>query len=62
MSKEYREKLCGMKKDVEGRLDEWAALVHEPRNICTKCARVANRSEWLCCPVQLPAPSADEPG
>jgi hypothetical protein len=54
MSTEKTRKMCKMRKNVEQRMDEIAALVREPRYVCTKCARVANTADALCHPMKHP--------
>ncbi|MCA8959214.1 MAG: hypothetical protein KDC38_01825 [Planctomycetes bacterium] len=47
--------LCDWDKDrIKSHADELYRLVHDPRYVCRKCARVANDTEVLCKPMKLP--------
>jgi hypothetical protein len=48
------QKMCKMRKKVDERIEEIAALVRPPRYVCRKCARVARVEDALCQPVELP--------
>jgi len=41
-------------KDIEKHLHKLALITAEPRYLCRKCARVANRSKHLCKPKRIP--------
>ena len=40
--------LCKLKKSCKEEFNAYAALVNEPRHICTKCGRAANSKKNLC--------------
>jgi len=47
--------LCKWKSDTYGReMETLAAIVSEPRFVCLKCGRAAERKKWLCKPEKLP--------
>jgi hypothetical protein len=41
------------KKDLEKNLDEYTEIVKDPRFVCMKCGRVANKKKLLCKPKEL---------
>lgn len=46
--------LCKWKKsDVDDRFDALCDIVREPKYICRRCRRVADRKKWLCKPTAL---------
>jgi hypothetical protein len=45
--------LCDLAENGEITLEQMKALVKDPKFICKKCGRVANREENLCEPVPL---------
>jgi hypothetical protein len=42
--------LCDMDKLLKKDIDAYIALVDQPRFVCTKCGRVANKKKNLCEP------------
>lgn len=49
-------KLCKLvKKDMlDDNLKDYLELVNDPHYICTKCGRLANKSEYVCKDKKLP--------
>jgi hypothetical protein len=46
--------LCDFdKKYIKRHFNEISLLVHKPRYLCLKCARAANKKEWLCKPEKI---------
>lgn len=46
--------LCDLsKRDIEKHFDKIAEIVKEPKFMCLRCARVANRKTYLCKPKKL---------
>jgi hypothetical protein len=43
-------KLCKLKKKLTQDFDTYVLLVHEPRFVCAKCGRAANKKKNLCTP------------
>ena len=53
MAKKAKE-LCKWKKDeISDKLDELSDIVRNPRYVCIKCGRVADKKKWLHKPVAL---------
>jgi hypothetical protein len=47
--------LCDWKKhEIVDDIDELMRLVHDPRYVCRKCARVAHSEKHLCKAIPLP--------
>jgi hypothetical protein len=49
----HRNHLCDLANRGEMSLDQMKALVRDPKFICKKCGRAANKEENLCDPVPL---------
>ena len=49
----HKQHLCDLAERGELTLDQIKALVKDPKFICRKCGRVANKAENLCEPVPL---------
>jgi hypothetical protein len=48
--------LCKWKSATyERELDALMEIVAQPRFVCTKCGRAADRKKWLCKPQKLPS-------
>ena len=46
--------LCDLdKKKIEKQLEKIKLMVNQPRWICRKCARAANKEEFVCKPVPI---------
>ncbi|MGD8283693.1 MAG: hypothetical protein PVG70_00760 [Desulfobacterales bacterium] len=53
MAKKTKE-LCKWKKeDISKKLDKFSDIVKNPKFVCTKCGRVADKKKWLHKPVAL---------
>jgi hypothetical protein len=53
MAKKTKE-LCKWKKeDISAKLDKFSDIVRNPKFLCTKCGRVADKKKWLHKPVAL---------
>ncbi len=47
MAKKDKE-LCKWKKeDITDKFDKYVAIVKNPKYVCTKCGRVADKKKWL---------------
>ena len=47
MAKKEKE-LCKWKKeDITKKFDKYTAIVKNPKFVCTKCGRVADKKKWL---------------
>jgi hypothetical protein len=49
--------LCDMDKLLKKDIAAYIVLVDQPRFICTKCGRVANKKKNLCEPKKIKTPS-----
>lgn len=45
--------LCDMEKLLKKDFDAYTALVNQPRFVCTKCGRAANKKKNLCEPKKI---------
>jgi len=53
--------LCKIEKsDIEEHFNELAAIVAEPKYLCSKCARVATKKSYLCKPVKIKPSSSGQ--
>ena len=42
--------LCKLRKELGGDLKTYVLLVNQPRFLCTRCGRMANKKKNLCHP------------
>jgi hypothetical protein len=45
--------LCDMEKLLKKDFDAYTVLVNQPRFVCTKCGRAANKKKSLCEPKKI---------
>lgn len=46
--------LCDLdKKEIEKKLERIKQMVNAPKYVCRKCARAANKEDYVCKPVRI---------
>ena len=54
MAKKIPKELCKWKQnDITKNLDKFSDIVRDPKFVCTKCGRVADKKKWLHKPMAL---------